>query len=73
MIGGVRSRCGPGRISRSTGVQDLHGQLRRLSFTKKDMGPDSLNLAKNMERYNTPTRLGSRTDDQWPADLVATL
>jgi len=37
---------------------------------EKDLGPDSLNLAKNMERYN-PDKTWHRTDDQWPQESLA--
>lgn len=34
---------------------------------EKDLGPDSLNIAKSIERYN-PDKSWRRTDDEWPAD-----
>jgi hypothetical protein len=34
---------------------------------QKDLGPDSLNIAKSMDRYN-PDKTWSRTDDEWPPD-----
>ena len=37
---------------------------------EKDLGPDSLNIVKNMERYN-PDKTWHRTDDQWPPDSLA--
>ena len=39
---------------------------------EKDLGPDSLKLAKNMERYN-PDKTWHRTDDQWPTDSLASV
>jgi hypothetical protein len=33
---------------------------------EKDMGPDSLNVAKGIERFD-PDRTWNRTDDEWPA------
>ncbi len=35
---------------------------------EKDLGPDSLNIAKKMERFN-PDKTWRRTDDEWPADI----
>jgi DUF2950 family protein len=35
---------------------------------EKDLGPDSLNLFKNMERYN-PDKTWHRTDDQWTTEV----
>jgi hypothetical protein len=37
---------------------------------QKDLGPDSLNIVKNMELYN-PDSSWRRTDDEWPQDLAA--
>ncbi len=38
---------------------------------QKDLGPDSLNIAKQIERYN-PDKTWHRTDDQWaPGDFRA--
>ena len=34
---------------------------------QKDLGPESLNIAKSMDRYN-PDKTWSRTDDEWPPD-----
>jgi hypothetical protein len=37
---------------------------------QKDLGPDSLSVAKTIERYN-PDKTWSRTDDEWsPSDFV---
>ncbi|MBV8553406.1 MAG: DUF2950 domain-containing protein [Acidobacteriaceae bacterium] len=36
---------------------------------QKDLGPDSLNIVKNMELYN-PDSTWQRTDDQWPPDVT---
>jgi hypothetical protein len=35
---------------------------------QKDLGPDSLNIVKNMELYN-PDSTWQRTYDQWPASV----
>jgi hypothetical protein len=37
---------------------------------EKDLGTESRNIVKNMERYN-PDKTWRRTDDQWPPDNVA--
>jgi len=37
---------------------------------EKDLGPDTLNIAKGIERYN-PDKTWHRTDDEWPADAQA--
>lgn len=34
---------------------------------EKDLGPESLNIAKGMERYN-PDKTWHRTDDEWPPE-----
>jgi hypothetical protein len=34
---------------------------------QKDLGPDSLNIAKGIERYN-PDKTWQKTDDEWPDD-----
>ncbi len=34
---------------------------------EKDLGPDSLNIAKSMERYD-PDKTWRRTDDEWPTE-----
>ena len=36
---------------------------------QKDLGPASLDIVKQMERYN-PDKTWTRTDDQWPADAI---
>jgi hypothetical protein len=38
---------------------------------EKDLGPDSIKIVKNMERYN-PDMTWRRTYDQWPTDVSAT-
>lgn len=37
---------------------------------EKDLGPDTLNVAQEMERYN-PDKTWHLTDDQWPTDASA--
>src|SRR3979411_956690 len=69
MIGGFALVAVPAEY-RVTGVKTYMVSYDG-TVSEKDMGPDSLNLAKNMERYN-PDKTWPRTDDEWPADLVAT-
>jgi len=69
MIGGFALVAVPAEY-RVTGVKTFMVSYDGIVY-EKDMGPDSLNLAKNMERYN-PDKTWHRTDDEWPADLVAT-
>ena len=38
---------------------------------QKDFGPDSLNIVKEMNRYN-PDTTWQRTDDQWPPEVANT-
>jgi hypothetical protein len=37
---------------------------------QKDLGPDLLNIVKNMELYN-PDLSWRRTNDEWPHDVAA--
>ena len=66
----VRTGCGSGRI-RVTGVKTFIVSYDGVVY-EKDLGPDSLNLVKNMERYN-PDKTWHRTDDQWPTDSLASV
>jgi hypothetical protein len=36
---------------------------------QKDLGPDSLKVFSQLERYN-PDNMWARTDDRWPGDVV---
>jgi Protein of unknown function (DUF2950) len=69
MIGGFALVAVPAEY-RVTGVKTFMVSYDGIVY-EKDMGPDSLQIAKNMERYN-PDKTWHRTDDQWPANLVAT-
>jgi Protein of unknown function (DUF2950) len=69
MIGGFALVAVPAEY-RVTGVKTFMVSYDGVVY-EKDLGPDSLNLVKAMERYN-PDKRWHRTDDQWPADLVAT-
>jgi len=68
MIGGFALVAVPAEY-RVTGVKTFMVSYDGIVY-EKDMGPDSVNLAKNMERYN-PDKSWHRTDDEWPADTVA--
>jgi hypothetical protein len=68
MIGGFALVAVPAEY-RVTGVKTFLVSYDGIVY-EKDLGPDSLNMVKNMERYN-PDRTWHRTDDQWPADSLA--
>ena len=68
MIGGFALVAVPANY-RVTGVKTFMVSYDGVVY-EKDMGSDSLNIAKNMERYN-PDKTWHRTDDQWPADSLA--
>ncbi len=65
MIGGFALVAVPAEY-RVTGVNTFV-----VSYTgdvyQKDLGPDSLNIVKNMDRYN-PDKTWHITDDNWPPD-----
>jgi hypothetical protein len=62
MIGGFALVAVPAEY-RVTGVQTLIVSHDGIVY-QKDLGPDSLNIVKQMERYN-PDETWTRTDDQW--------
>ncbi len=68
MIGGFALVAVPAEY-RVTGVKTFMVSYDGIVY-EKDLGPDSLNLAKNMKRYN-PDKTWHRTDDQWPPDSLA--
>lgn len=68
MIGGFALVAVPAEY-RVTGVQTFVVNQDGVVY-QKDVGPDSLNIAKAMELYN-PDKTWRRTDDQWP-DSVST-
>ena len=70
MIGGFALVAVPAEY-RVTGVKTFMVSYDGVVY-EKDLGPDSLNLAKNMERYN-PDKTWHRTDDQWPTDSLASV
>jgi len=68
MIGGFALVAVPGEY-RVTGVKTFMISYDGIVY-ERDLGPDSLNIVKNMERYN-PDKTWHRTDDQWPSDNLA--
>ena len=68
MIGGFALVAVPAEY-RVTGVKTFIVNNDGIVY-QKDLGPDSLNLVKNMELYN-PDKTWQPTDDQWPQDVVA--
>jgi hypothetical protein len=69
MIGGFALIAVPAEY-RVTGVKTFIVSYEGIVY-QKDLGPDSLNLARQIERYN-PDKTWRRTDDQWaPGDFLA--
>jgi len=68
MIGGFALAAVPAQY-RVTGVKTFIISYNGILY-EKDLGPDSLNMVKTMDRYN-PDKTWHRTDDQWPADVSA--
>jgi hypothetical protein len=66
MIGGFALVAVPAEY-RVTGVKTFMVSHDGIVY-EKDLGPDSLNLFKNMERYN-PDKTWHRTDDQWTTEV----
>jgi hypothetical protein len=65
MIGGFALVAVPAEY-RVTGVKTFIVSYDGVIY-EKDLGPDSLNIAKNMDRYN-PDKTWRPTDDQWPTE-----
>ena len=69
MIGGFALIAVPAEY-KVTGVQTFVVNYDGIVY-QKDLGPDSLNIAKQVERYN-PDKTWRRTDDEWaPGDFQA--
>jgi hypothetical protein len=66
MIGGFALVAVPAEY-RVTGVTTFMVSYDGIVY-QKDLGTDSLNIVKHMERYN-PDKTWRRTDDQWPTDV----
>ena len=62
MIGGFALVAAPAEY-RVTGVQTFIVSHDGIVY-QKDLGPDTLNIVKQMDRYN-PDKTWTRTDDQW--------
>ena len=69
MIGGFALVAVPAQY-RVTGVKTFMVSYDGVVY-EKDLGPDSSNIVKNMDRYN-PDKTWHRTDDQWPDDVSDT-
>ncbi len=67
MIGGFALVAVPAEY-RVTGVKSFIVSNDGIVY-QKDLGPDSLNIVKNMELYN-PDKTWQPTDDQWPASVA---
>jgi hypothetical protein len=68
MIGGFALVAVPAEY-RVTGVKTFMVSNDGIVY-EKDLGPDTLNVAKAMERYN-PDKTWHRTDDEWPPTVSA--
>ena len=69
MIGGFALVAVPAEY-RVTGVKTFMVSNDGIVY-QKDLGPDSLNIVKSMERYN-PDKTWIRTNDQWSSDVSST-
>jgi hypothetical protein len=69
MIGGFALVAVPAEY-RVTGVRTFMVSYDGIVY-QKDFGPDSLNIVKEMNRYN-PDTTWQRTDDQWPPEVTDT-
>jgi len=67
MIGGFALVAVPAEY-RVTGVKTFIVSNDGVVY-QKDLGPDSLNMVKNMELYN-PDKSWHPTDDEWPLDVA---
>jgi hypothetical protein len=66
MIGGFALVAVPAEY-RVTGVKTFIVSYDGTVY-QKDLGPDSLEIAKKMDRYN-PDKSWHPTDDEWPPDV----
>jgi Protein of unknown function (DUF2950) len=67
MIGGFALLAAPAEY-RVTGVKTFMVDYNGIVY-QKDLGPDTLNIAKRIVLYN-PDKTWERTDDQWPPDTA---
>jgi hypothetical protein len=68
MIGGFALVAVPAEYP-VTGVKTFMVSYDGIVY-QKDLGPDSVQIVKNMERYN-PDKTWQRTDDEWPQDVAS--
>jgi hypothetical protein len=68
MIGGFALVAFPAEY-RVTGVKSFMVSYDGIVY-EKDLGPDTPRVAKSMDRYN-PDKSWHRTNDEWPANVVA--
>lgn len=68
MIGGFALVAAPAEY-KVTGVKTFIVGHAGITY-EKDLGPDTLTVFKNMDRFN-PDKSWTATDDQWPDDTVA--
>lgn len=68
MIGGFALVAVPAEY-RVTGVKTFIVSYDGIVY-QKDLGPDSIDIAKNMERYN-PDKSWHPTNDEWPVNVSA--
>ena len=67
MIGGFALLAVPAEYG-VTGIQSFMVSYDGVVY-QKDLGPDSVNLAKKVDRYN-PDKTWKRTDDRWPTETA---
>ena len=67
MIGGFALVAFPAEY-RVTGVKSFMVSYDGIVY-ERDMGPDTVNTAQGMERYN-PDKTWRRTDDEWPTSVL---
>jgi Protein of unknown function (DUF2950) len=70
MIGGFALAAVPTEY-RVTGVKSFIVNYDGIVY-QKDLGPDSLNIVKNMELYN-PDKTWRATNDEWPESVESTV
>jgi hypothetical protein len=68
MIGGFALAATPAQYE-VTGIKTFIVSYEGIVY-QKDLGPDSLKVFSQMERYN-PDKTWTRTDDHWPDQVVA--
>jgi hypothetical protein len=65
MIGGFALIAAPAEYG-VTGVKTFIVNHNGIVY-EKDLGPDSLSIARGMERYD-PDKTWRKTDDEWPPE-----